>query len=92
MILSFRHKGLERLLRNSDRRGLDARQTDRIDRMLDRLAAASHAADMNLPGYDFHGLKGDRKGTFAVSVSGNLWITFRFDGPDALDVNLEDYH
>lgn len=92
MIRSFRHKGLERLFRNSDRRGLDAGQSDRIERMLDRLDAASRAADMNLPGYGFHGLKGDRKGTFSVSVSGNLRITFRFVGPDAFDVNLEDYH
>jgi toxin HigB-1 len=92
MIRSFRHKGLERLFRNSDRRGIDARKSDRIERMLDRLDAASRAADMNLPSYGFHGLKGDRKGTFAVSVSGNLRITFRFDGPDAIDVNLEDYH
>lgn len=37
-------------------------------------------------------LKGDRKGTYAVSVSGNRRISFRFDGGDAADVNLEDYH
>lgn len=92
MIRSFRHKGLERLFRNNDRRGLDAGQSNRIERMLDRLDAASRAVDMNLPGYGFHGLKGDRKGTFSVSVSGNLRITFRFNGPDAFDVNLEDYH
>ncbi len=47
---------------------------------------------MNLPGYKFHGLKGDRKGTYAVSVSGNWRITFRFAEGDAVDVNLEDYH
>ena len=47
---------------------------------------------MDLPGYRFHGLKGDRKGTFAVWVSGNWRITFRFEGGGALDVNLEDYH
>ena len=47
---------------------------------------------MILPGYDFHPLKGDRKGTYAVSVSGNWRITFQFADGDATDVDLEDYH
>ncbi len=47
---------------------------------------------MALPGYAFHPLKGDRKGTYAVSVSGNWRITFGFANGDATGVNLEDYH
>jgi proteic killer suppression protein len=47
---------------------------------------------MNLPGYKFHGLKGDRKGVYAVSVSGNWRVTFQFEAGDAVYVNLEDYH
>lgn len=50
------------------------------------------ANDMNLPGYHFHELKGKRRGAFAVRVTGNWRITFRFVGEDAFDVNLEDYH
>jgi len=92
VIKGFRHKGLERFFTKSERKGIDARQADRIERILDRLDAAVRPEDMNLPGYKFHGLKGDRKGTFAVSVSGNWRITFRFEAGDALDVNLEDYH
>ena len=92
MIRSFRHKGLERFFTRSERRGIDAKQADRIRRMLDRLDAATRPEDMNLPGYQFHGLKGDRKGTFGVSVSGNWRLTFRFQEDDAIDVNLEDYH
>ena len=48
--------------------------------------------EMNLPGYRFHALKGDRRGAFAVDASGNYRVTFRFDGEDAVDVDLEDYH
>ena len=92
MIRSFRHKGLERFFTKSDRRGIDDRQAARVQRMLDRLDAAARPEDMNLPGYGFHGLKGERKGTYAVSVSGNWRITFRFTDGDAIDVNLEDYH
>lgn len=47
---------------------------------------------MDLPGYKLHALKGDRKGAYAVSVTGNWRITFEFTGQDALNVNLEDYH
>lgn len=92
MIRSFRHRGLERYFTKSERKGIDASHEARIRRILDRLDAATRPDDMNLPGYKFHGLKGDRKGTFAVWVSGNWRITFRFDGGDAIDVNLEDYH
>lgn len=92
MIRSFRHKGLERYFTRSERKGIDAKQEPRIRRILDRLDAATKPEDMNLPGYRFHGLKGDRKGTFAVAVSGNWRITFRFESGDAVDVNLEDYH
>jgi proteic killer suppression protein len=47
---------------------------------------------MSLPGYRFHALNGARKSAFAVDASGNHRITFRFDGEDAVDVDLEDYH
>ena len=92
MIRSFRHKGLERYFTRSDRSGIDRRQSERILRLLDRLDAAMKPEDMNLPGYRFHRLKGDRKRAFSVSVSGNWRITFRFEDGDAVDVNLEDYH
>ena len=60
--------------------------------MLDRLDASKEPDDMNLPGYKFHHLKGTRKYEFAVSVTGNWRITFEFEGDDATNVNLEDYH
>ena len=92
MIHGFRHKGLERFFTKSDRSGIDAQQAKRIRTRLDRLDAAARPEDMNLPGYKFHALKGNRKGTFAVWVSGNWRITYRFVGGDAIDVDLEDYH
>ena len=47
---------------------------------------------MGLPGLQLHPLKGDRKGTWSVSVSGNWRITFSFSGKDAINVDYEDYH
>jgi proteic killer suppression protein len=92
VIRNFRHKGLDRFFRKSDRREVDAKRADRIMRILDRLDAVSKPEDMALPGYAFHPLKGDRKGVYSISVSGNWRITFRFVEGDAIDVNLEDYH
>ena len=92
MIRSFRHKGLERYFTKSERKGIDAKHAERIRRILDLLDAAVRPEDLNLPGYKFHGLKGDRKGVYSVWVSGNWRITFQFEAGDAVYVNLEDYH
>jgi proteic killer suppression protein len=46
---------------------------------------------MALPGLRFHPLKGDLKGAFAVNVSGNWRILFRFDGQDTIDVDYMDF-
>jgi len=91
MIRDFKHKGLERFFRRDDRRGCPA-HTERISRILDRLDAAARADDMNLPGFRFHRLKGQRSSTYSVAVSGNLRITFEFAGGHATRVDLEDYH
>jgi proteic killer suppression protein len=64
----------------------------KINRILDRLDAATVVTDMNIPGWNFHGLKGNRKGEWSVAVRKNWKITFRFVDGEALDVNLEDYH
>jgi len=92
VIRTFRHRGLELFFTKGDHRRIPAERAARIERMLDRLDASGHPKDMNLPGYRWHPLKGKRKGAFAVDVSGNLRMTFRFDGQDAIDVDLEDYH
>jgi len=92
MIKSFKHKSLERFFSKGSFKEVPAQHGSRIERMLDRLDAAREAKDMDLPGYKFHALKGDRKGEFAVSISGNWRITFEFDGQGAVNVHLEDYH
>ena len=62
MIKTFKHKGLDRFFTKSDHRGIPAQFTARIERMLDRLDTSVKAADMDLPGYRFHPLKGARAG------------------------------
>jgi toxin HigB-1 len=92
VIKSFRHKGLKRLFEEGERRGVAPELANRLRRQLDVLNSARTEADMNLPGYRLHRLKGNRAGTWSVTVSGNWRITFRFEGQDTFEVDLEDYH
>ena len=92
MIVSLKHKGLELFFTKSSYKGIPAQFAPRIERILDRLDASKDPDDMSLREYKFHALKVDRKGEYAVSVSGNWRITFEFDGQEAFNVNLEDYH
>lgn len=92
MIRSFRHKGLERFFLSGAIAGIQASHARRLRLILGRLHAATSPHDMNLPGLRLHALSGKRKGTWAVTVSGNWRVTFRFKGIDAEVVDYEDYH
>lgn len=92
MIRSFRHKNLKDFFETGSRRGVRADLAKRIRIRLDVIDAAISIRDIDLPGFRLHELKGDRAGTWSVIVSGNWRITFRFEGGDAYDLDLEDYH
>ncbi len=92
MILGFRHKGLRLLYEHGDRRKVTAEQADKIERILARLEQAGEVGDMDLPGFRLHPLKGDLAGLWAVTVSGNWRVVFRFADGHASDVDLIDYH
>jgi toxin HigB-1 len=92
MIRSFRSKALRRLVEQGDASKLSVPNVRRVETILARLDTSFVPEDLNLPGYRFHGLKGKDKGRYAVDASGNWRITFGWDGRDAIDVDLEDYH
>mgnify|MGYP001389471294 CR=1 FL=1 len=92
MIKSFRHNGLKKLYEKGDARRVSPEHVEKLIRILDRLDASETPNDMALPGYRLHPLKGELDGHWAVVVSGNWRVTFRFDGPDAYDVDYIDYH
>jgi len=92
VIRSFKDKGLERFASKGDPSKLSVQRVERLTRMLAALQDAAVPGDMDFPGWRFHPLTGDRKGTFSVTVSGNWRLTFKMDGEDAIDVDLEDYH
>jgi proteic killer suppression protein len=92
MIRSFRSKALRRLVERGDASKLSVPNVRRVETILARLDGAVSPEDMNLPGYRFHGLKGRDRGRYAVDASGNWRITFGWNGKDAVDIDLEDYH
>ena len=92
MIEGFKHKGLRSLFEQDDGRRVRADQVDRLRLILSARDQASEVQDMNQPTFRLHPLKGDRKGVWALTVRANWRVTFRFEGGDAYDVDLEDYH
>ena len=92
MIRSFKHKGLAKFFETGSKAGIQSAHAERLRLILGRLNAAVKAEDMGLPGLRLHPLKGERKGTWVVWVSGNWRVTFRFVGADAEVVDYEDYH
>ena len=90
--MRIRHRGLRRLYESDDARYLNPSHVEKIRRVLAFLDDARKPADMGQPDFRLHRLRGDRKGSWSVSVSGNWRITFRFESGKAVDVDLEDYH
>lgn len=83
---------LESFFRSGSLAGIQPSHAARLTRLLARLAEAKVPHDMNLPGWSFHRLAGPMNGHFAVSVSGNWRLTFKFENGDAFFVDYLDYH
>jgi toxin HigB-1 len=92
VIKSFRHDGLQRFFSKGSKAGIQPNHAKKLSLQLLRLDGATSAADMNLPGWDWHLLKADLAGHWSVSVNGNWRLTFTFEGTDAILVDYQDYH
>lgn len=92
MIKSFASKALKRFYDDDDKSRLQAEHVDRIGNILSLLDVASDVQDLNIPSYRLHPLKGKLRGYWAVTVRANWRIIFKFEGGDAFDVDLVDYH
>lgn len=92
MIKSFKHAGLEKLFRDGSKAGINP---EHATRLIDRMAILNRATSpnaMNIPGWNLHPLRKELAGHWAVKVSGNWRLTFRFEGQDAILVDYQDYH
>jgi toxin HigB-1 len=92
MIANIKHKGLAALYYDDRTKGVKQSLVKRLRQILALLATAITVEDMNLPGLKLHQLKGDLTGFYAVSVSGNWRVIFRFEEGQATEVDLIDYH
>ncbi|HEY85002.1 MAG TPA: peptidase [Chloroflexi bacterium] len=92
MIKTFIHKGLEDFFFDGSLRKIQPKHSKKLALILDLLDAAASAGDMNFPGSRLHLLEPKQDKVWAVKVSGNWRVTFRFEDGDAYDVNYVDYH
>jgi len=93
LISRFLHKGLKRLYEDDDPRGLPQHSIRKIKAILAALEFADKLSQVaTFPGWKLHPLKGDRKGEFSITITGNWRMTFRVHGNTVTDLNYEDYH
>jgi proteic killer suppression protein len=92
VIRSFKHRGLKRLYERDDRSGIRPDLLETVERILTVLNSASSPQALDIPRYHLHPLKGELKGLWSVTVRANWRIIFRFEGNDAFDVEMIDYH
>lgn len=92
MIKTFSHKGLEDFFYEEISKVIQAIYVQKLADILDRLDAAENIKDMKFPGADLHQLKGKMKGRWAVKVSANWRVVFKFEEGNAYDVDYVDYH
>ena|SRR5436190_11270417 len=92
VIKSFAHRGVKRYFESGTVKGMPQDMAKRLRIRLDALDAAKEPPELDVPGWDLHELKGDRKGTWSIKVTGNYRLTFKLSAGEAREVNLEDYH
>jgi proteic killer suppression protein len=95
MFLQFRHKGLRRLHEGENARGVPSAMADKLRKLLFALETAETLEQLGrFPGWKLHPLKGDRKGSWSLTVTGNWRLVFRYDQQmnAASDIDLIDYH
>ncbi|ADO31505.1 type II toxin-antitoxin system RelE/ParE family toxin [Neisseria meningitidis] len=92
MIVSFKHKGLERFFKTGSLSGIQAGHSVKLNLLLTALNAAQTPSDMAVPSWNLHPLKGSLSGHWAVKVNGNWRLTFRFNDGNAEVVDYQDYH
>jgi toxin HigB-1 len=92
LIRSFKSKALADLWSKGRTGAIDARMHRRVLLRLDRLDVAAKPEEMNLPGFNFHALKGFAPTRYSVHVNGPWCLTFEFEDGDAWRVDFEQYH
>ena len=94
-LVRFRHKGLRQLHEEENARSAPSEMADKLRKLLFALETAETLEQLGrFPGWKLHPLKGDRKGSWSLTVTGNWRLIFRYDEQmnTASDIDLIDYH
>jgi proteic killer suppression protein len=91
VIKTFRSRGLKAFWTTGAAGKIKPDLITRLIRRLDALNAATVPGDLNIPGFDFHKLRG-KPVRYSVHINGPWCVTFGWDGEDAIDADLEQYH
>jgi proteic killer suppression protein len=91
MIRSFKHRGLGELFELGQSRRVREDLHPRSLRRLEVLDQAESLADLEVPGFNFHGLRGKPK-RYSIHINGPWCITFEWEDGDAWRVDLDQYH
>jgi len=95
MIAHFRHKGLRQLHEDGSAKGVPSAMADKLRKLLFAIETAETLEQLGrFPGWKLHPLRGDRKGQWSLTVTGNWRLIFRYDEASnmASDIELIDYH
>lgn len=93
MIRSFAQAWLEDFWNNGRHKRVPDHLKSRLLRKLDMLNTAKELRDLSSPPSNhLHQLHGDRKGQWAISVSGAWRLCFKFERGKVFDVELVQYH
>lgn len=92
MIVSFRHKGLQKYFEQGSLAGIQPIHAKRLRMQLAAIDTAHTIDDMDIPGFRLHTLKGSMQGRWSIVVNGNWRVTFEFDNGNAHVLDYEDYH
>ena len=91
MNLRFRHKGLAELFERGRSRRVRQDLHMRCVRRLDALDQAESLQELNVPGFNFHSLRGKPQ-RYSIHVNGPWCITFEWKDGAATEVDLDQYH
>ena len=94
-LVKFRHKGLRQFYTDDNAKGLSASLVDKLRKLLFALETAQNLEQVGrFPGWRVHPLKGELKGYWSLTVTGNWRVIFHYDEAvnTASDIDLIDYH
>jgi toxin HigB-1 len=94
-LVRFRHKGLKQLWEDGSAKGVPSAMADKLRKLLFALETAETLEQLRrFPGWKLHPLKGDLKGSWSLTVTGNWRLIFRYEEQTntASEIDLIDYH